>query len=75
VTAVALLIGAGALAGALLRRNDLRSPLGWTLAVLVAAQIALGVAMVVLKFPLWLALAHHAGAILLLLVAVSVLTG
>jgi cytochrome c oxidase assembly protein subunit 15 len=75
VTAVVLLIAAGALAGALLLRNDLRSPLGWTLAVLVAAQIALGVAMVVLKFPLWLALAHHAGAILLLLVAVSVLTG
>jgi cytochrome c oxidase assembly protein subunit 15 len=73
-TAVALLIAAGALARALLRRND-RAPLGWTLAALVAAQIGLGVAMVVLKFPLWLALAHHAGALLLLLVAVSVLAG
>jgi cytochrome c oxidase assembly protein subunit 15 len=75
VTAVALLIAAGVLAGALLRRNNLRSPLGWTLAALVAAQIALGAAMVVLQFPLWLALAHHAGALLLLLVAVSVLAG
>ena len=53
----------------------MRSPLGWTLVGVVAAQIALGVAMVVLKFPLWLALAHHAGALLLLLVAVSVLAG
>jgi cytochrome c oxidase assembly protein subunit 15 len=68
------LIAAGALARVLLRRND-RAPLGWTLAALVAAQIGLGVAMVVLKFPLWLALAHHAGALLLLLVAVSVLAG
>ena len=74
-TAVALLIAASALAVALLRRNALRSPLGWTLAALVAAQMALGAAMVVLKFPLWLALAHHAGALLLLLVAVSVLAG
>jgi len=73
-TAVALLIAAGVLAGALLRRND-RAPLGWTLAALVTAQIALGVAMVALEFPVWLALAHHAGALLLLLVAVSLLAG
>jgi cytochrome c oxidase assembly protein subunit 15 len=73
-TAIALLIAAGVLARALLHRDD-RSPLGWILAALVAAQIALGAAMVVLQFPLWLALAHHAGALLLLLVAVSVLAG
>ena len=74
-TAVALFIAGAALAGALLRRNALRSPLGWTFVALVGTQIALGAAMVVLKFPLWLALAHHAGALLLLLLAVSVLAG
>ena len=46
---------------------------GWGTAVLVllAAQVSLGIANVKLALPLWTAVAHNAGAALLLFVLVS----
>ena len=48
---------------------------GWAraLTVLLAAQLALGIANVKLALPLWTAVAHNAGAALLLFVLVSLL--
>ena len=46
---------------------------GGALAVLVCAQVALGIANVVLGLPLWVATAHTAGAALLLFVVVGLL--
>ena len=48
---------------------------GWTraLVVLLVAQLALGIANVKLALPLWTAVAHNAGAVLLLFVLVSLL--
>ena len=48
---------------------------GWAvaLAVLLVAQVALGIANVRMALPLWTAVAHNAGAVLLLLVLVSLL--
>jgi cytochrome c oxidase assembly protein subunit 15 len=73
INAVALLIAAVAVA-ITARRWDARPlRLAWTFAVLLTIQIILGTAMVALDFPLWLGLAHHMGALLLLLVGVSLL--
>lgn len=48
---------------------------GWTraLVVLLVAQLALGIANVKLALPLWTAVAHNAGAVLLLFLLVSLL--
>ncbi|MDS4021419.1 MAG: COX15/CtaA family protein [Candidatus Competibacter sp.] len=44
---------------------------GWTMAVLLVGQLALGIANVVLRLPLPVAVAHNAGAALLLLALVA----
>jgi cytochrome c oxidase assembly protein subunit 15 len=46
---------------------------GLTLALLVSAQVALGIGNVMLGLPLWTAVAHTAGAALLLFVIVALL--
>ncbi len=71
----ALLAAAGVLVATQLRRGGhaARSALG--LAGLLLVQAASGALMIALDFPLWLALAHNAGALLLLLAAVWVLAG
>ncbi len=46
---------------------------GWLLVLVLLAQIGLGVSNVVLGLPLWVAVAHNAGALLLLAVLVSLL--
>lgn len=46
---------------------------GWLLAVAVLAQIGLGISNVVLGLPLWVAVAHNAGALVLLAILVSLL--
>lgn len=46
---------------------------GWLLTVVLLAQIALGISNVVLGLPLWVAVAHNAGAVLLLAILVSLL--
>ncbi|MBX6420648.1 MAG: COX15/CtaA family protein [Nevskia sp.] len=62
-----------ALALALLRRNEgYRRILGAAVLGALALQLAIGVGMVELHFPLWLADAHNAGAALLLLSVVAV---
>jgi heme a synthase len=73
VLAIALLAAAGGLVPTQLRcgSHAARSALG--LAGLLLVQAASGVLMIVFDFPLWLALAHNAGALLLLLAAVWVL--
>lgn len=70
--AVAAFAGLIALAVKLLRTPGLR---GWAvlLGVLACAQVALGIANVVLSLPLDVAVAHNAGAALLLFVLVSLL--
>jgi len=71
---VAVLVFAYLLTGAY---RLLRTPgmLAWgvTLAVLVCAQVALGIANVKLGLPLHVAVAHNAGAALLLFVLVSLI--
>lgn len=47
---------------------------GSTLGLLLAAQVALGISNVVLGLPLWVAVAHNAGAALLLFTLVGLLT-
>ncbi len=65
VATVALLVAAIA---ALLQRADRNSRWGaWTLLSALTLQLVIGIAMVKLGFPLWLATAHNAGAALLLL--------
>lgn len=61
-----------ALAVQLFRTPGMR---GWTraLVVLLVAQLALGIANVKLALPLWTAVAHNAGAVLLLFLLVSLL--
>ena len=44
---------------------------GWAMAVLLVGQLALGIANVVLRLPLPVAVAHNAGAALLLLALVA----
>lgn len=46
---------------------------GWLLVVAVLAQIGLGIGNVVLGLPLWVAVAHNAGALVLLALVVSLL--
>ena len=60
------------LAGRLLRTPGMR---GWAtmLVVLTLAQVALGITNVKLSLPLWAAVAHNAGAVLLLFVLVTLL--
>jgi len=75
VLAIVLLVAASAFAATLLRRGGhaVRPALG--LAGLILVQAVSGASMVATDFPLWLALAHNLGALLLLLSAVWVLTG
>lgn len=70
--AVAVFVYLGGLAIKLLRTPGLR---GWAtlLGVLTLAQVALGIANVKLSLPLWTAVAHNAGAALLLFVLVTLL--
>jgi cytochrome c oxidase assembly protein subunit 15 len=75
VLAIALLAAAGALAVTLLRRGGHAARSALALAGLLLVQAASGTLMIALDFPLWLALAHNAGALLLLLAAVWVLAG
>ncbi|MDP2184313.1 MAG: COX15/CtaA family protein [Xanthomonadales bacterium] len=46
---------------------------GWLLVVVLFAQIGLGISNVVLGLPLWVAVAHNAGALVLLAIVVSLL--
>ena len=73
VLAIALLAAAGALAATLLRRDSHAARPALGLAGLLLVQAASGTLMVALDFPVWLALAHNAGALLLLLAAVRLL--
>jgi len=45
----------------------------WSMLMALGLQLVIGIAMVRLGFPLWLATAHNAGAALLLFVLVSLL--
>lgn len=70
----ALVVLAVVLACALrLRRTSGLAVWGGLLAVVVLMQIALGIGNVVLGLPLWVAVAHNAGALLLLAIVVSLL--
>jgi len=71
VGALVTLLIAGGLALAVLRLPRLR-PCGWTLLALLAVQLALGIANVLMRLPLQLAVAHN-GVAALLLVALVVL--
>jgi heme a synthase len=75
VVAIALLAAAATLGATLLRRDSHTARSALALAGLLLVQAASGILMVVLDFPLWLALAHNAGALLLLLAAVRLLAG
>lgn len=75
LTAAALLAAAGILVAIHVRRGGRALRATLALAALVLIQGGSGAMMVALGFPLWLTLAHHAGALLLLLAAVSVLAG
>ena len=70
--AVVVFVALLALAARLLRTPGLR---GWAtlLGTLTLAQVALGIANVLLALPLWTAVLHNAGAVLLLFVLVSLL--
>ncbi len=72
IWAVVAFAGLVALALRLLRTPGLR---GWSTTLLLAtcAQVALGIANVKLSLPLWVAVAHNAGAVLLLFVLVTLL--
>ena len=72
IGAVAATLAIGAFALQLFRTPGMR---GWAsaLTVLLLAQLALGIANVKLALPLWTAVAHNAGAVLLLFVLVSLL--
>ena len=67
VGAVAVMLVAGLLAWRLGHR-----PMAWTLAAITTAQLALGIANVLLALPLAVAVLHNAGAALLLLALLSV---
>ena len=72
IMAVVVFVALLALAARLLRTPGLR---GWAtlLGTLTLAQVALGIANVLLALPLWTAVLHNAGAVLLLFVLVSLL--
>jgi cytochrome c oxidase assembly protein subunit 15 len=71
LTALLLIVAAGGLAVVLLRGG----PRPWrcitALGVVVLLQSAAGVSMIISGFPLWLALAHNLGGVLVLLAAVA----
>ncbi len=71
--ALVVAITFGLLAGFLIRsgRSAWHRPVGWILLGALVLQIAIGIGMVKLLFPLWLADAHNAGAALLLLAVVA----
>jgi heme a synthase len=71
--ALAVAIVLGLLAGFLIRsgRASWHRPLGLVLLGALVLQIAIGIGMVKMLFPLWLADAHNAGAALLLLTVVA----
>ena len=69
VGAVAVLLVTGWLGWRLLAT---RNPLGFWVLGLLAAQLSLGIANVLLVLPLWVAVSHNAGGALLLLVLVTV---
>ncbi len=56
-----------------LRRLSGMRAWGWTLGLLLGAQVGLGIGNVVYGLPLWMATAHNAGAALLLAVLVGLL--
>jgi cytochrome c oxidase assembly protein subunit 15 len=69
---VATLVLLGVAIAALLLRSDRNGRWGaWALLAALALQLVIGIAMVRLGFPLWLATAHNAGAALLLLAALG----
>ena len=68
--AATLVLLAAALAALRMRPSPPRPAAGAVL-LLLAAQLAIGISMVVLGFPLWLATAHNAGAALLLLATLA----
>ena len=72
ITAVVALLVLLATALRLIRSSGLAS-WGWLLIVALLAQIGLGISNVVLGLPLWVAVAHNAGALLLLAILVSLL--
>jgi len=65
--AIALLVAAAALAAIRLRRDPNRARSALALMGLILVQAVSGALMIARDFPLWLALAHNAGALLLLL--------
>ena len=69
IGAAVVLVVAGWLGWRLLRA---RSPLGYWVVGLLALQLSLGIANVLLVLPLWVAVSHNAGGALLLLVLVTV---
>ena len=73
VIAITLLAAAAALTVTLTRRRAYAVRPALALTVLLLIQTAVGVLMVALDFPLWLALVHNAGALLVLLSAVWML--
>lgn len=75
VIAVTLAIAIGALAAHLIRRHESAARAAVMLAALIMFQAGIGALMVLLDFPLWLALIHNAGALLVLLSVVWVLAG
>jgi cytochrome c oxidase assembly protein subunit 15 len=75
IIAITLAIATGALAAQLIRRGKRAARSALTLAALVVFQAGVGALMVMLHFPLWLALIHNAAALLVLLSTVWVLAG
>ena len=75
VIAITLATATGALAVHLIRRRDRAARAALMLAALVVFQAGIGALMMMLDFPLWLALVHNAAALLVLLSTVWVLAG
>jgi cytochrome c oxidase assembly protein subunit 15 len=73
IGAVVTFVIIGALALALLRRGQEFARRGAWLAVALLFQVTVGIAMVLWQFPLALAVAHNAGALMLVLATVRVL--
>jgi cytochrome c oxidase assembly protein subunit 15 len=69
LAAVALLWAASAVLRA--RRDTAARRAAWAVMIALVLQLAIGIATVLLGFPLWLATAHNAGAALLLLATVA----
>jgi len=71
LAALLLIVAAGGLAVVLLRGGPRVSRRAAALGVVVLLQSAAGVSMIISGFPLWLALAHNLGGVLVLLAAVA----